>query len=313
MKISVVCPIYNEEKYIEKLIQFFLQSKINDKELILVDGGSTDKTLNIIDSYTTKYPGQIILLPNKFKYAPHAMNIGIRAATGDYIARVDAHTLYPNDYLGKCLEISLETNATNVGGYIHSKGEGTMGNAIAYAMSCKFGVGDSDFRTVIKDGYVDTVPFGFWKKSAFDTYGYFDEQLIRNQDDELNARFKSKGATIFQSSKITSEYYVRNSITKMASQYFQYGLFKPLVLKKVNAALRLRHLIPAFFTLYIAGIWLSIWCPIYLLPLLFYIALDFYFSFRNKLQLASKWSAFIVFPMLHFSYGSGFILGILKK
>lgn len=313
MKISVVCPIYNEEKYIEKLIKFFLQSNIAEKELILVDGGSTDATLATIGRYTAEFPTLIKCLHNKFKFAPHAMNIGIRAATGEYIARVDAHTIYPNDYLERCLDISETTGATNVGGYIHSRGEGMMGDAIAYAMSCKFGVGDSSFRTEIKDGYVDTVPFGFWKKSAFDTYGYFDEQLIRNQDDELNARFKDKGATIYQSSKITSEYYVRNSIAKMVSQYFQYGLYKPLVLKKVNAALRLRHLIPALFTIYIAGIWLSLWCPIYLLPLLFYIALDFYFSFRNNLEFASKWNALLVFPMLHFSYGSGFILGILKK
>ena len=313
MKISVVCPIYNEEKYIEKLINFFLQSNIAEKELILVDGGSTDATLATIGRYTAEFPALIKCLHNKFKFAPHAMNIGIRAATGEYIARVDAHTIYPNDYLEKCLDISETTGATNVGGYIHSKGEGMMGDAIAYAMSCKFGVGDSSFRTEIKDGYVDTVPFGFWKKSAFDTYGYFDEQLIRNQDDELNARFKYKGATIYQSSKITSEYYVRNSIKKMASQYFQYGLYKPLVLKKVNAAIRLRHLIPALFTLYLAGAWLAIYCPIYLLPLLFYIALDFYFSFRNNLNFASKWRALLVFPMLHLSYGSGFILGLLKK
>ncbi len=313
MLISVICPLYNEEKHLEKLILFFLHSKPNDKELLLVDGLSTDGTREICKKYQLQFPDKIRLLDNRKKYVPTAVNLAIKEAKGQYIARIDAHTLYPLNYFERCLEESQLHNATNVGGAIISRGEGTMGKAIAHAMSCQFGVGDSGFRTVIKDGYVDTVPFGFWRRSAFDEFGLFDEQLVRNQDDEFNSRTKSLGGTIYQSSKISSEYYVRNSISKLFSQYFQYGLYKPLVLKKVKSALRIRHLVPMFFVLYVVSLPLAFIFPVYLVPLLLYLVFDFYFSFNNRLTFAQKMSAMLVFPALHLSYGMGFLYGLFKK
>ncbi len=313
MLISVICPLYNEVKHIEPLIQFFLHSMPAEKELLLVDGLSTDGTRAIIEKYITQYPGKIKLLDNPQKHVPFALNLAIKEATGSYIARLDAHTLYPSNYFEVCMEESLLHGATNVGGHITAKGEGDRGAAIAYSMSCKFGVGNSDFRTVIKDGYVDTVPFGFWKRTVFDEMGLFDEQLKRNQDDEFNARTISLGGTVYQSSKICSEYYVRNSLSKLGSQYFQYGLYKPLVLKKVKSAIRLRHLVPAFFVLYIVSLPLAYAVPVLLLPLLMYGALALYFSFKNSLTVKQKFLALLVFPTLHLSYGAGFIVGLFKK
>jgi glycosyltransferase involved in cell wall biosynthesis len=313
IEISVICPVYNEERYIEKLIQFFMNSKPESKELILADGLSTDSTREVIRKYQEMYPGVINLIDNPKKYAPFGLNLAIGQAKGEYIARVDAHTIYPLDYFEQCLKESKKQNATNVGGYIESKGWTDMGKAIAYAMSCKFGVGDSDFRTVRKDGYVDTVPFGFWKRSAFDTYGLFDERLVRNQDDEFNLRVKSMGGTIYQSSKIVSEYYVRDSLAKAFVQYYQYGLYKPMVLRKVGSGIRLRHLIPPCFVIYIGGLPLALWQPQYLLPLLLYFILDFGFSFMNDLTTSQKLKALAVFPALHTSYGLGFLKGLFRK
>lgn len=311
--ISVICPTYNEEKFIEKVLEFCVKAIPLDKEIIFVDGGSSDRTIDIIKEYQIKAPG-IKLLHNSYKYVPYALNIAIRESKGQYIARIDAHTNYPPDYFKSCLEAIKESGADNVGGYIHSRGEGLVGKAIAYAMSSSFGVGNSSFRTTIKDGFVETVPFGFWPKEVFEKYGLFDEELIRNQDDEFNYRILKKGGKIFQSSKIESHYFVRNSLKSLFRQYFQYGLFKPLVIKKVGKVVKLRHIIPTLFILYLLLTpILIVQFPLGLIPLLVYLFVSIYLSLKNHFSLYRSILLISAFFVLHFSYGLGFLIGLLRK
>ncbi len=317
MLISVICPCYNEEKYIKHILDFFLSAKPDDKELLMVDGMSTDGTRKIIEEYSSKY-SNIRLIDNPNKYVPFALNTAIKQAKGEYIARVDAHTEYPANYFEKCYEKSIATQADNVGGYIYSKGKTNIGKAIAIAMSTKFGVGNTEFRTEAIDAFVQTVPFGFWHKSAFKKFGYFDEEMMRNQDDEFNYRTVKLGGKIYQSSQIQSSYYVRDSYKAMAKQYYQYGVYKPLVFKKLdNAGMRLRHIIPGLFALYMISIPITFfYSPLlgfaWVLPFFLYFLLNIYFSFSQKSSFIVKLLTIPAYTLLHLTYGFGMLVGLWK-
>lgn len=185
-------------------------------------------------------------------------------------------------------------------------------------MSTKFGVGNTEFRTEAVDAFVQTVPFGFWHKSAFEKFGYFDEEMMRNQDDEFNYRTNKLGGKIYQSSQIQSSYYVRDSYKAMAKQYYQYGVYKPLVFKKLNnAGMRLRHIIPGFFALYIIsipfaflfGIMFGMFC---IVPFVLYMLLNIYFSLSQSNNLTVKFLTIPAYTLLHLSYGIGMLVGLWK-
>ena len=225
---------------------------------------------------------------------------------------------YPNNYFEKCYELIQSTHADNVGGYIHSKGKTDIGKAIATAMSTKFGVGNTEFRTEAVDAYVQTVPFGFWHKSAFEKFGYFDIEMMRNQDDEFNYRTNKLGGKIYQSSQIQSSYYVRDSYKAMAKQYYQYGVYKPLVFKKLdNAGMRLRHVIPGLFALYMISIpfaflFGALFALIWIAPFIFYFILNIYFSFSQQSSFIVKLLTIPAYTLLHLSYGLGMLVGLWK-
>lgn len=311
--ITVVCPTYNEEEHIENVLNFFVNAKPYDKELIIVDGGSADKTLDIIKDWMNKY-SNIKLFNNPNKYVPYALNIAIKNSSGDPIIRLDAHTKYSNDYFEKILETFQRTNAEIVGGPMIKKGITDFQKAAAYVTSSPFGIGDSKIHKKDYNGYSDHVYLGSWKRSLFDEIGYFDERFHRNQDDEFHYRAKSLGKKIYLSSDIKSEYFPRKNYSSLIRQYFQYGLFKPLVLKKIKSEIKLRHLIPLFFLLYIFFVPILIfynWTLIF--PLILYLLLNVIFTSKNKNKIKIRLITFSLFPLIHLAYGFGFLIGLTKK
>lgn len=310
--ISAICPTYNEKLCIEIIINFFLKAKPLDKELLIIDGGSTDGTVSIVEKYTSTYP-QIKLLHNPNKYVPFALNIGIKNCSGDPIIRLDAHTTYAENYFEKIIETFQQTDADIVGGPMRAVGKSSFQSAVAFVTSTSFGIGDSKIHNPDYTGESDHVYLGAWKRSLFDEIGFFDEKLFRNQDDEFHYRAKSFGKKVYLNSEIISYYSPRSEWSKLFSQYFQYGLFKPLVLRKIKSEIKLRHLIPSSFFLYLVIIFISSNSFYENIPLFIYLLLNFYFSFRNNLSLLEKFKCLIVYPTIHLSYGIGFILGLFKR
>ena len=191
------------------------------------------------------------MLHNKNKIVPYALNIAIKQSTGNPIIRLDAHTEYANDYIEKVIETFETTGADIVGGPMRAIGKTNFQKAVAYATSTKLGVGDSQFHDENAKGFVDSVYLGAWKREIFYDVGYFDEKMKRNQDDEFHYRAKSKGKKIYLNPEIKSRYYPRSSFRKLFMQYYQYGLYKPLVLKKIKTEIKLRHLVPIGFVFYL--------------------------------------------------------------
>jgi glycosyltransferase involved in cell wall biosynthesis len=313
MQVSLICPVYNEIEHLQKIILFFESTTITEKELIFIDGGSNDGSRKMIESAANKN-SSIHFLDNPRKYVPFALNKAISAARGKYIIRVDAHTDYHPNYVNQVLN-SFSANQADITGGPMRIAKGTdLQQAIGYATSTSFGVGNSSFHFENYSGLADSVYLGAWKKEIFERTGLFDESLIRNQDDEFHYRAKQMGISIYQDPSITCWYYPRNSVAGLFKQYFQYGYYKPVVLKKIPAAFRMRHLVPACFVLYIL---LLPFCTMIFsfyafIPLACYLITSLYFSFRSPYNWHQCMRILVVYAILHCSYGLGFLTGMVR-
>lgn len=311
--ITVVCPVYNESKYIRNVLDFCINALPAEKEIIFIDGISTDDTGSIIQQYADKYPN-VKLLNNEKRIVPFALNKAIQQAKGDIIVRLDAHTDYAPDYFEKIIETFSTTNADIVGGPMRVAKGNNVQNAIGYATCTFFGVGNSSFHFEDFEGFTSTVYLGAWKKNIFPTTGLFDELLKRNQDDEFHYRAKSMGFTIYQSPNIKLYYHPRNTFAKLFKQYYQYGLYKPIVLKKIRSGFSMRHLIPAIFVLYLLStLFLALVNPVYaFIPLLIYALINIGFAFSSKQGFIQSLRIAYAYFILHTAYGLGFLIGLEK-
>jgi len=312
-------PVYNEEKYIEKCIDSLLLQDypIEKMEWIFVDGCSKDKTVELLERYRTKYPELIRILNNPMKIVPYAMNIGIEASCGKYIVRLDAHADYATDYISKCIFYLENTDAENVGGVAETKANGFMGNAIAKMLSSKFGVGNSQFRTNGQSGYVDTVPFGAFKREVFSEYGGYDERLVRNQDNEMNYRIRKNGGKIYLANDIRFSYYCRDSIKGISTMAMKNGMWNIITMKLCPGSMGMRHFIPFLFVasvfgLGILGVIHPVFWMILSLELALYLVLDVLFSAKQAANVKELVVLAVLFPIFHTVYGIGSMIGITK-
>ena len=320
--LSVIVPIYQEEKYISKCIDSMLSQDYpkDDLEIILVDGMSKDRTREIVATYTAKYPF-IRMIDNPERIAPCAMNRGIKEAKGDVIMRLDAHVYYPKNYFSLLVEKLNELpGAENVGALCNTLpvNDSITAQSIAAVLSSSFGMGNSHFRVgADKEMEVDTVPFGCFHRSIFDKVGLYDEELVRNQDDELNARIIKAGGKIYLIPQLVCEYYARDTAKKVYKMFYQYGVFKPLVNKKLGSPATVRQFFPLFFVmgllvgpvvcLFLPVLW---WAYFAVIMLWFILATSFSLKDSKNLKriLTQNWIYFVV----HFGYGWGYIVGIYK-
>lgn len=317
--ISVVMPIYNEEKYIENCIDSLLLQDYPQEcmEWIFVDGMSSDRTRELIEAYIEKHPKLIKILSNPNKTVPYAMNIGIKEARGKYIIRLDAHADYNTDYISKCVYYLDTTDADNVGGVAETKSKGFVGNAIAKMLSSRFGVGNSEFRTNGESGYVDTVPFGAFRREVFEKWGGYNERLTRNQDNEMNYRIRKNGGKIYLSSDIKLSYYCRDSIKSISDMAVKNGMWNVITMKLCPGSMGVRHFIPLAFllSLIILPITSIIYHPLWWLfafEMTLYFALDCLCSAKQASGIKEFILLVLLFPIFHITYGVGSLEGVMK-
>ena len=330
IQISIVVACRNEIGHIREFLDSILAQDPGDMawEAVIADGASTDGTTEAIAQYCAAHP-VLRMIPNPRRMVSTGLNSAIRAARGNLIVRMDAHTHYEADYCRKCVETLLSTGADNVGGPARTKAEGAAHRAIAAAYHSRFSTGGARFHDETYEGWVDTVTYGCWKKETLERIGLFDETLVRNQDDELNLRLVRSGGKIWQNPAIVSWYHPRASLWGLFNQYFQYGFWKVMVIRKHRIPGSWRHLVPAgfvaaslglplvslaaflmgapkSFTGFAAGVWLLL-VAVYVLA----NAVASVLAARKSTWKALPWLP-LVFGAYHFSYGLGFLTGMLR-
>jgi glycosyltransferase involved in cell wall biosynthesis len=322
--VTVIIPTFNEEKFIDRiLVNIGEQDYPQDRmEVLFVDGNSHDRTGELIKATADKHPN-IHLLINERQYVPFALNLGISEAKGEVIMIMGSHSSYPSNYISLLVDSLFRLNADNVGGMLVTcpPDPSLKSVAIAGVLSSAFGVGNAYFRIGSKEvRKVDTVTFGCYRRSVFDRIGMFDEALLRNQDDEFNARLVQAGGAIYLVPEVKINYYTRDSLKALWRMYFQYGLFKPLVNVKLKRPASVRQFVPPAFVLFlilsIAGSFFSPWifrcfiggAGIYLVAALVFSVKTAREAKRYLLMLYLPW----LFLLLHLAYGWGYLSGILK-
>jgi succinoglycan biosynthesis protein ExoA len=324
--ISIIAACRNESKHIQVFLESLLSQDLQgfDWEIIVADGMSNDGTPDKLKEYARR-DSRIAVIDNPARTVASGLNAAIRIARGEIILRMDAHTEYAPDYARKCVEALETTDADNVGGPARTKAEGLLACAIQAAYHSRFSTGGARFHDADHSGFVDTVPYGCWRKETLLKLGLFDEELVRNQDDELNLRLTRSGGKIWQSSEIVSWYRPRTTLSALFRQYFQYGFWKVRVIRKHRIPGSWRHLVPGAFVA----------ANLLLLLAAAGLAITGSFSLSRKALLAcgillgiyalaslaasavsarqNGWRLFpclpLTFAVFHISYGLGFLIG----
>lgn len=320
--VSVILPILNEAQTIEHCLDAILaQDYPKDKiEILVIDGGSVDGTLDLVRPFIEQ-DARIRLLANPRRLQAYALNMGIAAAQGEIIVRVDGHTIIAADYVRQCVRLLRELadqGVVNVGGLMCPVGVSPTGHAIAAAGSSAFGV-PAAFHHSAQAQFVDTVYLGAWPRALFAQIGDFNPAVNVNEDYEFNFRTRQSGGKLYLSPDIRSTYVGRQTFPELARQYFRYGQQKVETLRRYPGSIKIRHLIAplfvaAFVGLPIMALWLRVLWLLWLLMMVAYIGASAYASSR----VAAKAGASIVrimqaFAVMHIFWGAGFWRGWLPR
>ena len=314
-------PVRNEESFIlQSLGAVLAQDYPSDLvEVIVADGLSKDSTRELVESVRVQHPN-VRLVDNPGLIAPTGLNVATREATGDVIVRVDGHCEIAPDYITNCVRHLTKDGVDGVGGSWRTVGETPAAQSIAIAVASRFGVGNNSFRTKFdQDLLVDTIPFPAYLRQTVEKAGPYDEELIRDQDDEYNYRIRDAGGKLLQAGDVYSVYHSRGSLRSLATQYFQYGFWKVRVAQKHPGRMKPRHFIPAIF---VASLILSgLLAPFVRTARLIFAAVIGLYSIANiavsaSLALKKGGRHMRVLPAafagMHLGYGAGFLLGLLK-
>lgn len=321
--VSVLIPTRNEEIFISDCIRSVLDFEIPEgyeMEIIIADGMSSDNTRELILKNFSDAP--ITIIDNEAVYQANGINKGIQVSKGDFIMRLDAHAIYPKDYLKRCLTLINETGADNVGGAVLTlKGADTFSAKLVQSLTTHpFGVGDSTFRTVEFKGEVDTVPYGFFRRTIFNKVGLFNEKLVRAQDYEFNRRIKNAGGKIYIDTSIKIKYFNQGSLLKFyRKQFLLEAPYNAYMWYLAPYTFTMRHAITSIFTLgTILGCLLSFFHVFFLY--VYVGTLSFYgiIGILSSIQQASRYKDIRLMYILpfcffgfHFVHGLGVLKGVL--
>lgn len=316
--VTIIMPIRNEADFIQRSLGAVLAQDYPQEclQILVADGMSDDGTRAIVSVLAAKH-NNIRLLDNPRQIVPTAFNCALEEAQSAIIIRVDGHCEIAPDYVQRCVELLSEMNADNVGGPMNAVSEGTVAEAIALATSSPFGVGGARFHYATEPGWVDTVYLGAYRREVFDRIGRFDEELIRNQDDEFNFRLTQAGGKIWLDPSIRAIYYSRATLSGLWKQYYQYGLYKVRVIQKRQAIPSWRHLVPGLFVL---SLIFSFILTIFTRKSTFALTVVAPYTIANlgaSLWIGRRRPALLpflplAFATLHLAYGFGFLAGLWK-
>lgn len=326
--ISIVIPMRNERGSIEANLRALSANDLPKEkfEVIVVDGMSEDGSAELAAALLREM-GNGRLIRNPRVITPVALNMGVEASRGDIIIILGAHSAVFPDFLTKNLEVLEKTGADCVGGtLVQARSDTLLTNVINVAQNCPFGSGGAGFRYSDRPGYVNTVPFGAYRREVFEKIGGFDESLYKGQDAEFNFRMVESGLTIYYSPDIKTRYFSRSSLRRLFRQFIAMGWSKVFIFYLHLRLLRAYYYMPLLFTVAVITVLVRLlWASgaemlVYLMAALAYAILSIGFGLvslrRRRIEIQNRLGAAALFPvcffLMHFGYGLGIIKGLAQ-
>lgn len=323
--VSIIVPCYNEQATIRLLLEAVYQQTYprQDMEVVIADGRSSDDTRQEIAAFQCEHPDlQVRVVENPQRNIPAGVNRAVAAARGEFVVRLDAHSMPYPDYVSRCVAALMQGHGDNVGGVweIRPAGLEWQARAVAAAAAHPLGVGDARYRVGGQAQAVDTVPFGSFRRSYFYRIGAYDESLLSNEDYEFNVRVRQAGGVIWLDPAIRSTYFARRTLRTLAQQYWRYGYWKARMLRRYPETFRWRQLSGAFvLSFLILGI-LAIWFPLarWLLGVEVIVYTIALYAVGAQVALQKRDPAlFLGVPLaiatMHFAWGTAFLWSLVHK
>lgn len=320
-KVSILIPCRNEIKHIENCIRSVcaFDPPNGGFEVIVIDGISNDGTRDILLSLKKEY-SNLVIIDNPQKTVPYAMNLGIKQAKSEYIVRTDVRCVHPRSYLKDLIALSEQSGADNVGGVLVPTGSAYVQNSIAAAYKSPIAMGGALRDRGDFIGETDAVYGGCFRRKRLIEVGMYDEDMVRNQDDELSFRLRKFGGKVVQSGRIKIKYFPRRNFGHLFKQFLQYGYWKVYVLKKHPQQASLRHILPSLLVLgFLALPIAAFFGGLTYAGLIFYSISYLLALALESLRLAYKdsiklWPGIILAIIsIHMAFGAGFLIGFICR
>lgn len=321
--VTIIIPTLNEEYYILSCLESVRKQTypFDMMDILVVDGGSQDKTKEIVENFSLSY-NNVRVLDNPDKIQSIAFNIGVKNSSAPYVIRLDAHVTYDEHYIERCVNhLKTMPEVGDVGGICETKVRysGIIPESIAVLCQSKFGIGGAAFRVGASAGYVDTVPFGAFPRKVINEIGGMREDLARAEDNEYVSRIRQAGYKVYLDPSIVSTYYARDTFGGIIKQMYANGKSIGQLFYIDHNAIGLRHFVPLAFVLSLlfsicaTFIWNPLSCLLFCVIGL-YVIVNFIATSMECIK--HGWKHIVVLPLLflsvHISYGIGTIFGLLK-
>jgi len=316
--VSVLIPVLNEEAHLHDVARAVLAQELDGRiEFLFIDGGSDDQSMTILRELAAA-DGRVRVLTNPARRTPQALNIGLTAARGEFVARMDAHTIYPRRYLASGIARLRQGGAAWVSGPQLAVGTSPGSKRVALALSASLGKGGARFRDVLQAEHeVDSGFTGIWRRATLERLGGWNEEWLNDQDTELAARIRKAGGSIVCIPEMAAEYVPRETLRSLAGQYLTYGSYRVKTARRHPETLRRSQLLPPALTVVAAAALLA---PVRSLRRTSHLGLAVYAlaletaacraalagDGLEALSLPSVWAT------MHLSYGAGFIQGSFR-
>ena len=322
MLVSVVVGLLNEEKFLPRLIEDFKKQTYNHNEieLIFIDGMSKDNSWKILEDFKNSNHDfyDVVLLKNPKVILSAGMNVGIKAARGECILKVDCHSHITENFIENNVKI-IEEGEDVCGGprpNIIEKAD-NFSKTLLLVEENMFGSGIADYRKKTTKKYVSSVFQGMYRKSIFDKIGLLDEKVGRVEDNELHYRIRKNGYKIRYSNDILSYQYTRPTLKRMLKQKYSNGYWIGKVSHIYPKAFSIFHFVPLAFVLAIifslcmipiTSIFIILLSSVYFL---FTILITIMTIINNEFNITILLMPIILF-LIHVYYGVGTLVGLIK-
>jgi putative colanic acid biosynthesis glycosyltransferase WcaI len=329
-RVSVIMPVRNEAPVLREVVKSILAQELRgfELEILAVDGRSTDRSRAILEEMAAKEP-RLRVLDNPHQLTPHALNIGLHEASGEYVCICGSHTIYDADYVAVCFEELQENDAVGASGRVRVEpaNESISARLVAWGLSSPFASSGKSFRTA-PEGYADTIPYPLFRRQALlDLRGY-NERLARNQDNDMNERLRAEGHRLYHTWRTGCSYRAQSGLRALMRYGYNNGFWNFVTLRENPRAMRLRHFVPMLFVIGSTGLFLATAAFAYRdngpnswLPLLAAATVASHLAIGLVSGISTAWRVRHPAPLLlplyilsfHVSYGVGMLVALLRR